>query len=131
MIYGNIIDQFKFTRSKVAESLRSLFLALKRAGMAQSELDEKFIKLILEKLVSETVNKKYSRELDYFLLKLIKQCAPMLDNEIQEKPSKDPEQIEEGSEDWDYISKLKPEDFKNKELDLEFLELLGCENPDE
>ena len=99
-------------------ALRSMLTSLRDEGLLLEDLTDEAIIYIADK-VSLKIPRVFVTQSIVYIITEIFDCSPV------ENTSKT---VDVGD---DFISKMKPEDFKEKEYDEEFLKLLGAENPDE
>ena len=112
-VFSKIENSLQWTTA-----LRSMLTSLRDDGMSLEDLTEEAFIYIADK-----VGLKIPRV--FVIQRIVRIVTEIFDCSPVENTS---ENVDHGD---DPISKMKPEDFKEKEYDEEFLKLLGAENPDE
>ncbi len=140
MKYENVIKDYQSNRSNSALleervlAMCELFKALKEEGLTKLEVTRELLDSIGETSTEEKWSDSDKIKLKSSMMKLFFMIFHSLDQGqpvAQEAKAESETDVEDSKMPRDEISKMKPEDFKDKELDWEFMKTVGAvDHPD-
>lgn len=125
MEYKQIIQSYKLNNcaspTERIRAVRDLFILLKNEGLKKTDLNDELLNDI-EKIVSDS---SLSKQKQILLTQNLINFFLMLVHSLENGKIEEEEDVVEETYN-DSISQMKPEDFKDKEYDREFMEMIGA-----
>ena len=124
--YNHYNIKSKSLRDRILD-LNALFAYLNTKGLLKKDIDEDLMRFIIKQIVLPIADEykllKLESYLAYYVMDSFKKIFGSSTIEIEKEPEYE---VEENYETID----VKPEDIPEKQYDLEFLKLIGVEDPE-